>query len=353
MAKKYGIGIVGAGFIGGMHADAVALLPNATVKAVLDNIPERAKAFGLKLGVPGLTNPKEFFGRDDIDVVTIATPSGLHGEAAIASAEHGKHCIVEKPIEITLKKIDAVISAHKKAGTQVGGIFNGRFCEPARIFRRAVDEGRFGKPTFGIAYCPWWRSQEYYDGGGWRGTWDLDGGGSYMNQGIHTVDLLQWLMGPVKSVMAYTDMLAHERIEVEDTGVAAIRFANGALGSIICVTSSFPGHFRQVEVCGTKGTACLSDTTFMFWQFAEERPSDDEVRQKHLKIPTVGLGASNPAAGMTPQPHAENFAEFLAALDEGRRPLVDGQEARKAVEIILAIYKSAKEGREVTLPLSG
>lgn len=351
MAKQHRFGIIGAGFIGGMHADAVDTLENATVTAVLDNVPERAKAFGEKVGVPAFHDPEKFFSRDDVDVVTIATPSGLHGDLAIQAARHGKHCIVEKPVEITLPKIDAMIDAHEKAGTTLGGIFNGRFVEPAHIFKKNVEAGRFGKLTFGIAYCPWWRTQDYYDGGGWRGTWDLDGGGAYMNQGIHTVDLLQWLMGPVKSVTAYTDTLAHERIEVEDTGVAAVRFENGALGAIVCTTSSAPGHFRQVEISGTKGTACLADSKFMFWQFEEDLPIDKDIREQHFEIPTAGLGASNPAAGMTPEPHARNFAEFLSALDEQRRPFVDGREARKAVEIILAIYQSAKQRREVTLPL--
>jgi predicted dehydrogenase len=334
-----------------MHADAIATLSNAKVVAVLDVDAGRAKAFGEKVGVPSHTDTAEFMNRDDLDVVTVATPSGLHGEIALAAAEHGKHCIVEKPIEITLAKIDAMIAAHEKAGTQLGSVFNGRYVEPAQLFRKAVDKKRFGKLTFGIAYCPWWRTQEYYDSGGWRGTWKLDGGGSYMNQGIHTVDLLQWLMGPVDSVMAYTATLAHERIEVEDTGAAAIRFKNGALGSIICTTSASPGHYRQVEVTGTRGSACLADANFMFWQFNSEDDDDDRIREQHLKMPTVSVGAANPAAGMTPEPHARNFAEFFAALDAGKTPMVDGHEARKAVEIILAIYKSAKEGREVKLPL--
>jgi predicted dehydrogenase len=250
---------------------------------------------------------------------------------------------------VTLPKIDAAIAAHERAGTRLGGVFNVRFMETARLFKQAVEQGRFGKLTFGMAYGPWWRDQAYYDKGGWRGTWALDGGGALMNQGIHTIDLLQWLMGPVRRVTAMTRCIAHERIEVEDTGVAAIEFECGALGTIACTTSMWPGHFRIVEVSGDAGTVAMADQEFFFWQFRDERPEDADVRRRFLKFPAVSVGASNPSAGMTADGHRDNFADFLQALDEGRRPAIDGREARKAVQIILAIYESARTGRPVDL----
>jgi len=282
-------------------------------------------------------------------VVTIGTPSGLHGEIAIAAAQHGKHCIVEKPIEITLAKIDQVLEAHDKAGTTIGGVFNMRYEPTAKLFKQAVAAGRFGQLTYGLAYGPWWRTQEYYDDGGWRGTMDIDGGGALMNQGVHSIDLLTWLMGPVKRVTAFCKTLVHERIEVEDTGVATLEFANGALGTIACATSMWPGHFRIVEVAGNKGTVAMADSKFFFWQFADENPEDDKVRKEYLEFPGVALGASDPSAGFSADCHRENFVDFLNAVEKGEQPPISGTEARKAVELILAIYQSAKTGKTVEL----
>jgi UDP-N-acetyl-2-amino-2-deoxyglucuronate dehydrogenase len=349
MAKKYRFGIVGAGMIGAFHAEAIRQLPNAELTAVCDNVPGAAQKLAEKCGCRGFDSLEEFLSRDDLDVVTVGTPSGTHGDIAIKAARHGKHCIVEKPIDITLEKIDATIEAHEKAGTTLGGVFNLRYMPTAKLFKKAMDEGRFGKLTFGLAYGPWWRDQSYYDKGGWRGQWSIDGGGAIMNQGIHTVDQLQWLMGPVKRVTAMTALLAHERIEVEDTGAATLEFENGALGTIACTTSMWPGHFRVVEVSGTDGTVALADQEFFFWQFRQETPADEEIRRKYLKFPAVSVGASNPSAGMTADGHRENFADFLKALDEGKRPPIDGAEARKAVRTILAIYESARTGRPVEL----
>jgi UDP-N-acetyl-2-amino-2-deoxyglucuronate dehydrogenase len=349
MGKTYGFGVVGAGMIGKFHAEAIKGLPNAKLVAICDQVASLAETSAAKFGCAVETSLEKLMARKDIDVITVATPSGLHGEVAIAAAKAGKHCVVEKPIEITLDRIDQILEAHDKAGTTVGGIFNMRHEEAAKLFKKAVDAGRFGRMTFGMAYGPWWREQTYYDNGGWRGTWALDGGGALMNQGIHTIDTLQWLMGPVKAVSSFCRTLAHERIEVEDTGVAAIEFANGAIGTIACTTSMWPGHFRIIEVAGDRGTAAMADNKFFFWQFAQETPEDAKIREKYLQFPGVSVGAANPSAGMTADNHRANFAEFLAALDAGKEPPISGREARKAVEIILAVYESSKTGRPVSL----
>ena len=349
MAKQYGLGVVGAGMIGRFHAEAIKGLDNAKLVAVCDEVGDRAEALAAKYEGTAFSDLDKFLRDDRIDVVTIGTPSGLHGDLAIAAARAGKHVIVEKPIEITLDKIDRVLEAHDKAGTTVGGIFNMRYTDTARMFKEAVEAGRFGRLTFGMAYGPWWRDQAYYDKGGWRGTWALDGGGAMMNQGIHTIDMLQWLMGPVKQVQAYCKTLAHERIEVEDTASAAIEFANGAVGTIACTTSMWPGHFRIVEIAGSDGTVAMADEKFFFWKFRDEAEADDRVRSKYVEFPGVSVGASDPSAGVTADGHRANFADFLQALDEKREPPVSGAEARKSVAIILAIYDSAKTGRPVEL----
>ena len=351
MGKTYRFGVIGAGFIGGVHGDAIRSMPNAELVACADPVEAAAKGFAERQGCEYHTDVDDLLRRDDIDVVSIATPSGMHMESAVAAAEAGKHALVEKPLDITLERIDRILEAHDKAGTTVGGIFNGRFYTTAQLFKRAVDEGRFGRMTFGLAYGPWWRTQKYYDEGGWKGTWKYDGGGAYMNQGIHTVDMLQWLMGPVKRVTARVDMLAHVNVEVEDTGAAVVEFENGALGVMACASSMYPGHFRIVEVAGDQGTIAMADTKFFFWQFAEETEADERVRKDYLAFPTVGIGADDPATGVTGDLHVPNFVDFLAAIDEGREPLVSGAESRKSVEIIVAVYESSKTGKPVDLPL--
>ncbi len=351
MGTQYGMGVVGTGMIGNFHADAIKSLENGKLVAACDVVEDRVKAFAEKHGCKAYTSVDALLADDAVDVITIGTPSGLHLEPAVAAAKVGKHAIVEKPIEITLDRVDQILDAHDKAGTTVGGVFNSRFAKVSQLFKEAVDAGRFGRLTFGMAYGPWWRDQAYYDSGGWRGTWKLDGGGAMMNQGIHTIDLLQYLMGPVKSVSAHASTLAHTNVEVEDTAAVALEFANGALGTIACTTSMWPGHFRIIEVAGETGTAAVSETNFIFWQFKEETEQDNRVREEFLKFPTVSVGASDPSAGLTSELHRANFAEFLAALDEKRAPAISGAEARKAVEIILAAYKSAKEGKTVSLPL--
>ncbi len=352
MPKTYGFGIIGAGFIGEFHAQAIQQLPSARLVAACARSDKSVAKFAEKFPQAKMYRDYADMLKDPaVDIVTIATPSGSHMEPAVAAARAGKHVIVEKPIEITLDRIDRILEAHDKAGTKIGGIFNGRFTETAQMFKQAVTANRFGRLTFGMAYGPWWRDQSYYDEGGWKGTQQYDGGGALMNQGIHTIDMLQWLMGPVKSVQAFAATLAHKRIEVEDTGSAAVEFANGALGTIACTTSMWPGHFRIVEVAGDEGSVAMADSAFFFWKFRNETAEDEKIRKERVAFPAVSTGASSPGAGLSCEGHRRNFAEFLDALGHNRRPLIDGQEARKGVEIILAIYESARRRKAVDLPL--
>lgn len=343
------IAVIGAGMIAAWHAKAIAGLPNAELAGVCDHGSGKGEAIGPRCGcAAGACELERFIAREDVHVVAVATPSGVHGEAVELAARHGKHCIVEKPIEIALERIDRMVEAHERAGTLLGGIFNLRYTPAAKALKSAVEQGRFGRLTFGLAYLPWWREQAYYDNGGWRGTLALDGGGAFMNQGIHTLDLLQWLMGPVVEVSAFTATLAHQRIEVEDVGAAAIRFENGALGSIACTTAMWPGHFRLVEIGGTAGTVSMADDGFLHWQFQVETPEDDSIRRDFsVQLPGGGKhsrGAASPSAGFSVEAHQANFAEFLDAVERGQRPPIDGAEARKAVRLILAIYESAGNG---------
>ncbi|MGK0168300.1 MAG: UDP-N-acetyl-2-amino-2-deoxyglucuronate dehydrogenase [Gammaproteobacteria bacterium] len=347
---SYRFGIVGAGMIAQIHLAAIKGLPNAHVTGIMDNGSGQGRAMAPELDANGADDIDRFLAREDIDIITIATPSGAHRDIAIKAAAAGKHCIVEKPLEISLERIDAMIAAHRNAGTQLGGIFNSRYSPAAQLLASTAHGGRFGKLTFVHALGPWWRDQSYYDDSQWKGTWSLDGGGAVMNQGIHTVDLLQWIMNsPVVSVHGKIATLAHDRIEVEDTAAATLRFANGALGTLACTTSMWPGHFRTLTIAGTNGTVVLADDNFLLWKFADENEKDDAIRTRFQALPGEGVGASNPSAGVTADGHRGVFEDFLNALDMGVAPRIDGHESRKAVSIIQALYESANNGgTEVT-----
>lgn len=341
----YRFGIVGAGMIAPCHIEAINGLDNARVVGVMDHGSGRGRQIAPGLDATGADDLDRFLARHDIDVISIASPSGAHLDCAVKAARAGKHCIVEKPMEITLERIDAMIAAHDEAGTRLGGIFNTRYTEAAQLVKRTVAAGRLGRLTFASALGPWWRDQSYYDTSYWKGTWALDGGGALMNQGIHSVDQLQWIVGsPVTQVCATMATLAHERIETEDTAAASIQFANGALGTIACTTSMWPGHFRTLTVGGDAGTIVLAEDRLLMWQFREESPEDDDIRARYLGLPGAGVGASNPAAGVRAEGHRAAFADFLAALERGEPPAIDGHESRKAVSIIRAIYESAERG---------
>jgi len=345
-----GFGIVGCGMISNFHAKAIGEIPDARLVACYDMVPEAADKFASEQGCTAHHDLDKMLADDNVHIVTICTPSGAHRDPAVAAANAGKHLLVEKPLEITLDKCDAVINACETSGVKLGTIMPSRFSPANVALKSAIDEGRFGKLTLGDTYVKWWRSQEYYDSGGWRGTWELDGGGAYMNQAIHNVDLLYWFMGNVQEVTGITDTLAHERIEVEDVGSAVVRFKNGAIGTLEATTSAFPGLLKKTEIHGTKGSAIVEQDDIILWTFAEEQPQDEEIRQKFGKGSETSGGAADPAA-ISHVGHQKQFEDFLQAVQSDTKPLVDGYEGRKSVELILAIYQSSWTGERVTLPL--
>jgi predicted dehydrogenase len=258
--------------------------------------------------------------------------------------------IVEKPLEITLKKCDRMIEACEKAGVQLGAIFPSRFHDSSQKIKRAIEGGRFGRLTLGDSYVKWYRTQQYYDSGAWRGTWALDGGGALMNQAIHSVDLLTWFMGPVVEIQANAATLAHERIEVEDVVVGTLRFANGALGTIEATTAAYPGYLKRIEIHGSEGSALLEEEDLRAWDFAKPRKEDKAVLDEMKKHKSTGGGASDPAA-IGHHGHAIQFRDFVEAVKKNRPPAIDGHEGRRSVEIILGVYKAAETGKTVKLPL--
>lgn len=347
----YRVGIVGIGLIADFHAQALAELPNAELIAGCCRTPEKGLAFAEKFSCEYVQDYQTLCSRDDIDVVSICTPSGAHATPAIAAANAGKHVICEKPLEITLDRVDQMIQACQAAGVKLCGIFPLRFHPVVQQIRKAVQGGRFGRLTFIGGFVPWWRTQAYYDEGGWKGTMALDGGGALMNQAIHVADLLQCIGGPVKRVQAATAKLAHPQIEVEDTAVATLEFRNGALGTMIAATSMYPGRLRSLQISGNAGTAVAVESNLEFWQFTKELPQDDEIRRRFSAATDAGGGAADPAA-ISHQGHRLNFQAFFDALDAGAEPELNGTEARKAVELTLAIYRAAQTFKPVELPLT-
>jgi predicted dehydrogenase len=336
--------------IANFHSKAVGDIRGAKVAACFDTRPTAADQLAEQVGCKSYHDLGAMLADPNVDIVTICTPSGAHMEPAIAAAKAGKHVIVEKPLEITLKRCDRIIEACDKAGVTLATIFPSRFHESSQLLKRAVDRGRFGRLTIGDAYVKWYRPQTYYDSGAWRGTWDLDGGGALMNQAIHSVDLLIWLMGPATEITAHTATLAHERIEVEDVAMATVRFANGAIGVIEATTAAYPGALKRIEIHGSAGSAVLEEEDITTWDFAKKTAADEALRERMAGKTQTGGGAADPAA-IGHHGHTAMFKDVLKAIKKGTQPLIDGPEGRRSVEVVLAVYKAAETGKAVSLPL--
>ncbi|CAA6678558.1 MULTISPECIES: Gfo/Idh/MocA family protein [unclassified Lentimonas] len=344
-------GIIGAGMIGGFHAQAIAAMQGGTLGGVADRASERATAFAVQYSTKAYDSVDAMLADPEIEVVTIGTPSGAHFDPAMAAIEAGKHVIIEKPLEVTTERIDQMIAAAKAKGVTLAAVLNRRFHPGMDAFKKAADAGRFGKLTNASAYVKWYRDQAYYDSAGWRGTWALDGGGALMNQSIHTIDALLYLAGPVKSVQANTACLAHVDIEVEDIAVAILEFESGARGIIegSTCTWSKDGHPARVQLAGTEGSVFLADEAFEIWDFMHETEADESIRAQFMQGADAGLGANDPTAISFYQ-HQRNFEEVVNAIQAGREPSTGAAEARKSVELIQAIYQSAQnDGTKITL----
>jgi predicted dehydrogenase len=313
--------------------------------AVTDIDREKAEKVAAEFGVEVANDLDALLARDDIDAIAVCVPSGLHAQVALAAMAAGKHVVVEKPADISLAEIDKMIAARDAAGVQVMSISQHRFDEASQIVHRAVTDGKFGVITSGSAAINWWRSQGYYDSGDWRGTWELDGGGALMNQGVHTVDLLVWMLGKPVEVFAYATRRAHERIEVEDIAVATVKFESGAVATILGTTAAYPGLTIRVHVHGAKGSAVIDN----------DRLSYFHVDDGTTKESAYGAsGAGNQAEQLVgpdarTNDHAEQYRDFLNALRTGDKPLVTLEEARRSVGVVLGVYESARTGAPVAL----
>jgi predicted dehydrogenase len=355
--EKLRFGILGCGVIGPHHARAIAGLQSAELVAVADVVPELAEELADDHGCSHYASLEEMLSGVDLDAVCVCTPSGMHAEGAITALEAGKDVIIEKPVDVTLKAADRLIEVQRATGRRVAVVSQHRFDAGTQAVREALARGVFGRLTSGSADVRWWRSQSYYDSGGWRGTWELDGGGVLINQAIHSIDLLQWLMGEVVEVTAYTGLLAHERIEVEDTAVAILKFEGGALGTILATTAAFPGLTTRIAVHGDRGSAIIDDDELSYFHAAGEGQEGEAYgggeNQAEEVMEQYGEAATGPGAGADPgslsMAHRDQIQEFVEALREGREPLVNLEEGRKPLAIIQGIYESARTGGPVRI----
>jgi len=299
--------LVGAGAIGETHARSIT--SSAELAVVVDNSLERARRVTAEFGGTPMTSLADAF--EHVDAVSVCLPSGAHADAAVLALQAGKHVVVEKPIDVTLAAADRIIAAERQSGRTVAVISQRRFQPESAAAHRAISD--LGRITSGIAESTFWRPQEYYDSKPWRGTWALDGGGALMNQGIHAVDLLLWLMGEPVEVLARSACLAHDRIEVEDTVAAVVTFASGALGTITATTAANPGQPVRVAVHGDRGSIVIGES------------------------------------GSLDDAHIAQYADFLDAVRDSRPPLVGTADARRALAVVLAVYESARTGKPVEL----
>ncbi len=329
--------IVGCGRVSSLHFAAIEKAPDTMLAAVCDTDEAAAKKAAEENGLSTYyTNLEEMLRKEEIDVINICTPSGTHADVAVIAAAHKKHILCEKPLEVTSERMQRMIDACEENGVLLSGVFQRRNTDMVQIAKKTVAEGKLGKVILADAYLKYWRSQEYYDSGDWRGTWELDGGGCLMNQGIHGIDMLIYVAGRVKSVTAKCATLARD-IAVEDTATVLLNFEHGGMGVIECATSVFPGQDTIISVHGTEGSISFGTSGFLSWQL----PDGSEA-------PAVSndMGGLNCAwAGNSL--HAILVEDMAEAVRDGRKPLVDGKEARHAVDVILAIYESARTGKEV------
>lgn len=332
--------------IADFHAKAIAHLTGAKLVGVASRNAENARAFAEKNGlIFHTTNMAELLARSDIHVICVTTPSGAHLDPTLAAIRAGKHVVVEKPMEITPARADQMIDAARTAGVTLAPIFQGRFGTGAQTVKAALDAGRFGRLVLASAAVKWHRGAQYYSG--WKGTTALDGGGALMNQAIHAVDLLQWFAGMPTEVFGFKTRRVHTGIQSEDTASAALRFENGALGTIEATTALWPGWQRRLEICGENGSVALEDDQIARWDFRESRPEDERIRAAK-DGGALGSGASAPNA-ISYVGHQRQLQDLIDALRAGRAPALDGVEGRKAVKLIRAVYDSAESGAPVKL----
>ncbi|MBS1709457.1 MAG: Gfo/Idh/MocA family oxidoreductase [Armatimonadetes bacterium] len=348
MANELRIGVIGCGAIHGNHCDSLQRTKGGKLAAVCDVLSEKAQAAGAKFGVTAVSSLDELWPL--VDAVTVCVPSGDHAKIGVEAAKRGKHVLTEKPVDIKLGPATALADACDQAGVVGACVSQHRFAHDIQQLRDAAQGGGLGRLIQGDAYIKWYRTQAYYDSGDWRGTWALDGGGCLMNQGVHYVDMLQWVMGGVKSVQAQVRTAAHD-IEVEDIATALLEFDNGAIGVLVGSTSAYPGISERLEVHGTGGSVFVEADKIKTWETIDVGGETGPYGRGITKQPVPNLelmgeeeaasGASDPSAIWGEQ-HFLQIQDFIDAVHEGRKPMLSCREALEPLKVILAVYESAR-----------
>jgi predicted dehydrogenase len=357
--------IIGCGIIGIHHAKVLTRRSDFTVTALVDVKPEAAERVADEVAADGADRPVVYdsiaaaLESGTVDLGVVCTPSGYHIEHALEVMAAGRHVVVEKPLDVSVAKGREFADAAARAaenGQVVSVISQHRFDPGSALIRRAIEEEKFGRITSAVATMAWYRSQQYYDSGDWRGTWALDGGGAVMNQGVHTVDLLRWFCGRPTEVFAHTAQLAHERIEIEDTATASVRFESGALAVIHCTTAAYPGLTARVQVHGHLGSAIIDNDQLRYYHSGDGEVSDNLREAKRIgnqADEVLAQAAADEFAGSRNEPdgfiagHSRQYDDISAAITEGRQPLVTVEEALLSLTLVRSLYISATLGRPV------
>ena len=357
------VAITGCGVIGRTHAVALQAFPEVRIVALVDAIPAASESLADFIEKKGAPRPPQFttlqeaFDAVGIDLVALATPSGLHIQQGLEVLAAGKHVVIEKPLDVDLSRAQEIEAAANEAaakGVVASVISQHRFDQSSVAVADAVAKGRFGRLTSAIASVAWWRSQGYYDSGDWRGTWSMDGGGALMNQGVHTVDLLLWFMGRPVEIHAHTARLAHERIEVEDTAVATITFENGGLAVLHATTAAYPGLTVRVQLMGSEGSAVVDNDRLQYFHSkgAGGESADmglqgggNQAEQELAKYPEEAYKAADPT--VYPAGHVRQYRDILAAIAGGTQPGVTVSDAVNALAAVRSVYVSATLGQPV------
>jgi len=340
-----GFGIIGCGTIANWHVAGVRACKDAVLVGAADAKPEFSEKFCAKYGIKQFMSVEEMLASPEIDVVCICTPSGLHAPYAIQAAKAGKHIMLEKPMALTVESCDEVIKACDENNVKCGVISQSRFTKTIQTIKKAIEDGKLGKIVTADVSMKYYRSPEYYAGSSWRGTWAMDGGGALMNQGIHGIDALQYLMGNVKSIYGYARTLARD-IEVEDTCSAVLEFENGAVGIIQGTTSVYPGYPRRISISGTKGTITINEELFECYDIEGE----DTLPEGVVIGGDQRSGAADPT-NMDTTGHEMHIADLVDAILNDKDPMITPRDGKRPVQIITAIYKSSQTGEKVELDM--
>ncbi|WP_234573356.1 Gfo/Idh/MocA family protein [Rhodohalobacter sp. 614A] len=322
-SEKLGIGIVGCGVISYQHAQSILDTENAKLIAASSRTEKNRKKFSKRFKIPMHAEYGEMLKRDGLQAVSICTPSGTHLEYGIKAAEAGKHVIVEKPIDVSVERGQKLVEACEKNNVKLAVIYQNRYSNAVLKLKDAVHSGKIGKPVMARGSVKWYRDQGYYMNSGWRGTLDLDGGGALINQSIHTLDLLTWILGDLMTVFGLKATVTHPGIEAEDNLVASLKFENGALGLFEASTSIIPAQPRTIEINGSKGTALLKGNEFML-------SFDEEEYSENAKKDEVNF-------------HTKQFREIVDAILNNEQPPVSGMEALQSLAAVEAIYDSCRK----------